>query len=284
MQDWLSKHYHASMGWIEKKRKEREDLKFYFPEVQSIVSVAVNYFTGRVPESKEIGKISNYAWGDDYHKILKDKLYKLLLVVQNEFRDVKYRICVDTSPVMDKLLARNSGLGWIGKHTNLITKEFGSWIFLGELMLDCRLDYDVPFDSDHFGTCTACLDACPTNAFSAPYVLDSNKCISYLTIEHRGSLPENIKTNTGSWIYGCDICQQVCPWNNKFEKSTIEKLFAPRTEIQNRSLQFWSERDEEKYRNLFKGSPVKRTKYKGLMRNVSNAIKNSVEDTMGHLK
>lgn len=272
---WFDNGYHASMRWIENRKEERLNLLSYFPEVKSVISVALNYFPQQTPDAKNIGKISNYAWGEDYHSILKQKLFELLALVQKDYPNVLYRVCVDTSPVMDKIWARQAGLGWIGKHTNIISRDYGSWVFLGELMLDIELDYDPPFELDHCGTCTACLDACPTNAFPEPYVLDANKCISYLTIEHRGTIASELDTDMGDWIYGCDICQQVCPWNNKFQKITNEEGFLPRHDIHNTDLEQWAELTPEKFKKIFKGSPVKRTKFEGLKRNIDIAIKNS---------
>jgi len=182
---------------------------------------------------------------------------------------------VDTSPIMEKDWAQKAGLGWIGKHTNLITRDYGSWIFLGELLLDVELEYDNPFDDDLCGTCTACLDACPTDAFPEPYVLDSNKCISYLTIEHRGDLPTELEDKLSGWIYGCDICQEVCPWNQKFSQVTDEVTFQPRSDINERSLADWKKLTEEDFRVLFKKSAVKRTKYSGLKRNISLLERNN---------
>ncbi|MBT3252146.1 MAG: tRNA epoxyqueuosine(34) reductase QueG [Candidatus Marinimicrobia bacterium] len=274
LKNWFDNGYHASMAWIERRKEERVNLLSYFPEVKSVISIAVNYFPQQAPDSNDIGKISNYAWGEDYHSILKRKLFELLALVQQDYPDVLYRVCVDTSPVMDKIWARQAGLGWIGKHTNIITRDFGSWVFLGELMLDIELDYDPPFEADHCGTCTACLDACPTDAFPSPYVLDANKCISYLTIEHRGSIASELETEMGDWIYGCDICQQVCPWNIKLQKITNEEGFLPRHDIHNTDLKQWGDLTPEEFKKLFKGSPVKRTKFEGLKRNIDIAIKN----------
>ena len=176
-------------------------------------------------------------------------------------------VCVDTAPVMEKVWAREAGLGWIGKHTNLITKDYGSWIFLGELILDIELDYDLPFNEDLCGSCTACLDSCPTDAIDS-YKIDAKKCISYLTIEHRGEF-EDQNINLDSWIYGCDICQEVCPWNKKFEEASVLDEFQPRTSIVDYNNDDWNNLSEKNYTNLFTKSPVKRTKYKGLKRNIN---------------
>jgi len=267
LQQWIENGYHASMQWMESRYHERSNILEYFPEAKSVISVSMNYFTGNAHEGKNIGKISNYAWGDDYHEILKPRLSQLLKSIKSIKPNLKGLVCVDTSPVMEKAWAQKSGLGWIGKHTNLITQDYGSWVFLGEIILNIELEYDLPFIEDLCGSCTACLDACPTQAFPEPYVLDSSKCISYLTIEHRGKFKNDPELS--NWIYGCDICQEVCPWNIKFSTKSNESAFKPRENLQNRKLKEWDLLTEEKYTTLFKGSAIKRTKYKGLKRNIA---------------
>ncbi|NQU67744.1 MAG: tRNA epoxyqueuosine(34) reductase QueG [Candidatus Marinimicrobia bacterium] len=276
LSQWLDAGYNANMQWMAKRSTERGDVYAYFPEVKSVISVAMNYFTARASDSPDALKISNYAWGDDYHDMMKQKLFELLAFIRLEYPDCNYRVCVDTSPVQDKVWAQRAGLGWQGKHTNLITTDHGSWLFLGELMLDIELTPDSPFDTDHCGSCTACLDACPTNAFPQPYVLDASKCISYLTIEHRGDIPPEFEGVFNGWIYGCDICQQVCPWNQKFEQVTHQPEFQMREQIRDRSTEQWSELSEDEFRRVFKNSAVKRTKHRGLKRNI-----NFVSKTVG---
>jgi len=270
LQEWLAKGNHASMQWLEKRQNERGDIFSYFQEARSIISVGMNYFTGL---SKNIVNaelnFSNYAWGDDYHQILKEGLYSLLEYIKSENDGVKGIVCVDTSPVLEKVWAQRAGLGWQGKHTNLISRDYGSWLFLGELILDIKLEYDRPFADDLCGTCTACIDACPTKALE-PYLLDARKCISYLTIEHRGDLPEEYDDKLNGWVYGCDICQEVCPWNIKFARSSIESGFRVRTEIGNWSQSDWENMSADEFSRIFKKSPVKRTKYSGLMRNIKS--------------
>ena len=266
---WLSKNKNASMGWLKKRKDERGNIHKYFSSAKSVISVGLNYYTGF--DQKDINsdyKFSNYAWGEDYHEIVKNKLYQLLKWIKRSEKEIKGIVCCDTSPIMDKVWAQRSGLGWIGKHTTLITKDYGSWIFLGELILDIDLDYDLKFDEDMCGTCTACIDSCPTNALDE-YQIDSNRCISYLNIEHRGSFEDNAN-NLNGWIYGCDVCQNVCPWNSKFGQETDEELFKPKKEILNWSNKDWQKLDEKKFRELFKGSSVKRTKYVGLKRNITS--------------
>ena len=275
LDSWLQKGYHSTMRWMEKRADERGDIGKYYPEAKSVISLGLNYFTGNASPHPDVGKISNYAWGDDYHDLIKYRLYNLLSEIKSKYPKINGIACVDTSPIMEKDWAQRAGLGWIGKHTNLITRDYGSWIFLGELLLDVELEYDTPFDDDLCGTCTACLDACPTDAFPEPYVLDSNKCISYLTIEHRGDLPTELEDKLSGWIYGCDICQEVCPWNITFSQLSNENSFKPRENLQERPIPQWEKLTEEDFRILFKKSAVKRTKYSGLKRNISLLEKNS---------
>ena len=269
---WINHNYHATMHWIDNRKYERGNIFNYYPNAKSVISLGLNYFTGNTSNNK-IGKISNYAWGEDYHNIIKPRLYQFLNEIKTINSNIDGIVCVDTSPIMEKHWAQKSGLGWIGKHTNLITRDFGSWVFLGEIILNTKLDYDLPFTEDLCGTCTACLDACPTNAFPEPYILDSSKCISYLTIEHRGDIPEEFSNNLNGWIYGCDICQEVCPWNIKFSQRTEEIGFQPKANINNRAISEWKDLTEDEYKNIFKKSAIKRTKYKGLMRNIIHNMK-----------
>ena len=278
LDSWLTKGYHSTMYWMGKRADERGYIGKYYPEAKSVISLGLNYFTGNVSSDPDVGKISNYAWGDDYHDIIKSRLYQLLGEIKSKFPKINGIACVDTSPIMEKDWAQKAGIGWIGKHTNLITRDYGSWIFLGEILLDVELEYDTPFDDDLCGTCTACLDACPTDAFPEPYVLDSNKCISYLTIEHRGELPPELDDKLTGWIYGCDICQEVCPWNIKFSQLSTENSFQPRENLQERPISQWKKLTEEDFRILFKKSAVKRTKYIGLKRNISVIEKNNTNN------
>ena len=268
LETWLSRGHHGTMSWLAERKHERGDIFTYFPDVKSVISLGMNYYTGYGQgELKSENKFSNYAWGEDYHDILKSKLYKLLNWMKIEIPDLNGIACVDTSPVMDKVWAQRAGLGWQGKHTNLITKDFGSWLFLGELLIDIELDYDELFSEDLCGSCTACIDACPTHALGE-YEIYAEKCISYLTIEHRGDFPDN-RSELHNWIYGCDICQEVCPWNEKFSQVTTQNYFYPKKEILYWTNEDWERIDEEGFRKLFKGSAVKRTKYSGLSRNIN---------------
>jgi epoxyqueuosine reductase len=257
------------MEWIVKRKDERGNIHTYFPEAKSVISVGLNYYIGKDQSHIQSDfQISNYAWGDDYHDVIKKRLFQLLRWIKEFQPEVKGIVCTDTSPVMDKVWAQRAGLGWLGKHTNLITRDHGSWLFLGELILDIDLDYDSPVDDDLCGSCTACIDACPTQALDE-YQIDAGKCISYLTIEHRGDLPAD-QNNLHGWIYGCDICQDVCPWNEKFSENSEIPEFQAREEILSWTNKDWQELDEDGFRKLFKGSAVKRTKFVGLKRNIEN--------------
>ena len=271
LESWILKGNHASMNWIEKRKNERGNIHSYFPEAVSLISVGMNYYSGYSQEDLSSKfKFSNYAWGDDYHNVLKTRLKILLEWIKSASSEIRGVVCVDTSPVMEKVWAEKAGLGWQGKHTNLITRDYGSWLFLGEIILNIPLEYDKPFMDDLCGTCTACIDDCPPGAL-AEYEIDSKKCLSYQTIEHRGDFDEN-SIDLDNWIYGCDICQEVCPWNKKFAKKTKEKSFFPRDEIIKYSDNDWDQLNEEKFRKIFKDSPVKRTKHFGLKRNIKKNL------------
>ena len=267
LDSWLMQGNHASMAWMMNRKDERGNIHKYFPEARSVIAVGMNYYTGNDQDDlRSDYKFSNYAWGDDYHTVLKKQLYQLLNWIKENNSKVKGVVCVDTSPVMDKVWAQRGGLGWIGKHTNLISRDLGSWLFLGELILDLELDYDAPFEEDLCGTCLACIESCPTQALDE-YKIDAGKCISYLTIEHRGELPES-QSDLHGWIYGCDVCQEVCPWNEKFAIETKTGEFQPRKEIIEFISEDWDSLDEDSFKRIFKDSAVKRTKYVGLKRNI----------------
>ena len=266
---WINKDYHGQMEWINKRKEERANVLKYFPEVKTIISFAYNYFSGL--GSNKISddfKFSNYAWGDDYHLIIKKYLNEVVDFMKTILGDFDYRICVDTSPIMERQWAARSGIGWIGKNTNLITRDYGSWLFLAEILIDNEIKSDPIYSEDLCGTCTACIDECPTNAIVEPYMIDSNKCISYLTIEHKGDIPNDKKDSLDNWIYGCDVCQEVCPWNIKFGTETKDNHFHPREEIKKRNaVKDWNISKEE-FSQIFKQSAVKRTKYEGFKRNL----------------
>ena len=276
LRGWLGREFHGQMTWMAREPEKRSDPRVLFPGARSIVVVTLNYYTDhKHSDDARRGKISRYAWGDDYHYVLREKLNLLLDWIRSEIPDADGKICVDTAPFMDKAWAARAGLGWIGKSTNLITTEVGSWVFIGSLLLNVELDYDAAQKEDHCGTCTACLDACPTNAIVEPYVVDSRKCISYATIELRDeTLPDDIGKNLNGWIYGCDICQDVCPWNRKAPASSKPE-FQPRKGLVNPALAWLAEISEEEFREKFRGSPIKRAKRNGLRRNALIAIGNS---------
>ena len=269
LNQWLDQKKHADMEWIENRKSERGNIFNYFSEAKTVISLGMNYYVGKDQSDLTSDfKFSNYAWGDDYHLVIKSKLFSLLEFIKNKKPNIKGLVCVDTAPIMEKVWAQRAGLGWQGKHTNLISTDFGSWLFLGEIIIDFELEPDDPFTKDLCGSCTACIDACPTHALGE-YELDSGKCISYLTIEHRGDFIEGHDDLDG-WIYGCDICQEVCPWNISFSKISEEKYFEPRTDIINNTNQKWLEIDQEKFSTTFKKSAAKRTKLMGLKRNIKS--------------
>jgi epoxyqueuosine reductase len=271
---WLARGFHGRMSYMARDPQRRADPRLLLPSAKSVVSVALNYFRPeKHTDSPEAGKISRYAWGDDYHDVLRDKLESLLEWVRARAPGVEGKICVDSSPMMDKAWAARAGLGWIGKHTNLITKEFGSWVFLGELLLSIELDYDSFIEPDHCGKCRACIDACPTRAIIEPYQLDATRCISYGTIELRETeLPEPIRSNLEGWVFGCDICQDVCPWS-RFSKETAEDRFEPREGAVEPSLREMVEMSQEEFSTRFRKSAIKRAKIAGLKRNALAVMK-----------
>jgi epoxyqueuosine reductase len=268
LKEWLARGYHGEMSWMARDVEKRLNPLEIFPPARSIVVVALNYYTPEQhEENSNTGKVSRYAWGDDYHDVLKTKLESLLAWIRERVPEAAGKVCVDIQPVMDKAWAVRAGIGWLGKHTNVITQEFGSWVFIGELLLNLDLEADAEFAEDHCGTCTLCLDACPTQAITEPYVVDSNRCISYATIELRTpELPASIQEELSGWLYGCDICQDVCPWN-RFQAPTEEARFAPREGNVNTDLSQVLELTPETYATRFRGSAMKRTKLIGLQRN-----------------
>jgi epoxyqueuosine reductase len=268
LEEWLACGYHADMKWMARDPSKRVDPRAIFPNARSVVVVAQNYYTSAQHlDSSSTGKVSRYAWGDDYHNILGGKLRSLLEWIKQQRPEAEGKICVDIQPAMDKAWAVRAGLGWLGKHSNVITPEFGSWFFIAELLLNLELDYDDAPVEDHCGTCTLCIDACPTEAIVEPYVVDSAKCISYATIELREpSIPEEVSQGLSGWLYGCDICQDVCPWN-RFEQVTSEERFEPREGNVNVQLVEVLNLNQEAYSERFRGSAMKRAKLSGLQRN-----------------
>ena len=275
LEQWLMHGRQATMQYMSRHFDKRIDPRKLVPGARSVISVVCSYWQSE-PEQNvaDLGKISRYAWGDDYHQVLKEKLYALYHWMEATIGEISGRAFVDSAPVMDKAWAQRSGLGWIGKHTNLISRDLGSWFFIGELIVDVPLTTDSPVE-DHCGSCTRCIDACPTDAIYRPYAVDSNRCISYWTIEHRGdTIPTEIAQDLEGWIFGCDICQDVCPWN-KFSKPTQEARFLPRSGVTDTPLKEWEEMDLKAYRRRFKGSAVKRAGYDGFKRNVKAALRDA---------
>jgi epoxyqueuosine reductase len=276
--EWLARGFAGEMKYMERDPEKRENVRNILHEAKSVISCGMNYNTD-YPYSidqtdKNRGWISRYAWGDDYHDVMNERL--LLLeghVREIAPKDIKSRLYVDTGPVLERVYGKYSGIGWYAKNTCIINQDIGSWIFLGEIITDIELDYDSPVP-DRCGTCTMCLDACPTNALRNPYVLDSNLCISYLTIEFRGKIPFDLRERMDNNIYGCDICQDVCPWNRKAKVSESES-FQPRNPLYNPDLVYISQLSIEEFRKVFKHSPIKRAKRKGFIRNVIIAMGNS---------
>jgi epoxyqueuosine reductase len=268
LKEWLARGYHGTMSWMARDVEKRTNPREIFPAARSVVVVALNYYTPQQHEpNPATGKVSRYAWGDDYHDVMVEKLRALLAWIKEQEPRAEGKVCVDIQPVMDKAWAVRAGLGWLGKHSNVITTEYGSWVFIGELLLNLELEYDDEPVEDHCGTCTLCIDACPTAAITESYVVNSNKCISYATIELRApELPPDIEQNLAGWMYGCDICQDVCPWN-RFEQVTTEQRFAPREGNVNAELRDIVQLSHETYVERFRGSAMKRGKLSGLQRN-----------------
>jgi epoxyqueuosine reductase len=264
---WLDKNYQAGMGYMERNFDKRKDVKQVLPDAKSVISLGLNYYThNQYSNNKNKGKVSRYAWGKDYHLVIWAMLNELeeeLKKIAPDFESISY---VDTGPVMDKAWAVRAGIGWLGKHTNVINREIGSWFFIANIITDYEFEYSNPIP-DFCGSCTACIDACPTNAIVQEYVLDSNKCISYLTIENKGEISEEFRDKFDNWLFGCDICQDVCPWNQKFPVETLIKDFQPLNKELH--LDEVEEMNEEEFREQFKNSPVKRAKLSGLKRNAS---------------
>lgn len=272
--EWLAQGRHGEMRWMEQFLEKRLDVRQFYPGAQAVIMVAHNYFSPEQHSAQpQKGKISRYAWGRDYHKIIKKKLKHLLRQLQETIPGLEGRIFTDTAPIQEKLWAAQAGLGWQGKHTNIVSRDLGSWFFLGGIVINKELEYDRPAQ-DYCGSCTACIDACPTGALT-PYQLDARRCISYLTIEYWDRpLPEVQASALGNWIFGCDICQDVCPWNRK-ARPTAEISYRPAPENIQPDLAELSQLTEEEFKKRFKKTPVFRAKYANFMRNVFNALQNS---------
>jgi len=265
LESWLKQNMHGEMSYMENHFDKRLDPTKLVEGSKSVISLLLNYYPSQFQQD-DTYKISKYAYGKDYHFVIKEKLKQLLQFIQQEIGEVDGRAFVDSAPVMDKAWAAKSGLGWIGKNSNLLTKQVGSFYFIAELIVGLDLEYDLPV-TDHCGSCTACIDACPTQAIVEPYKVDGSKCISYFTIELKNELPNSYKNQFDNWMFGCDVCQDVCPWN-KFSKSHNEPLFDPNPQLLNTSKKEWEELTKETFNEIFKKSAVKRTKFEGLKRNI----------------
>jgi len=266
LEQWLNQNHHGEMAYMANHFDKRLDPRVLVPGAKSVVSLLLNYHSEEKQTDVEAPKIASYAFGDDYHNVIKDKLKQLMSFIHQEIGEVGGRVFVDSAPVMDKAWAAKSGLGWIGKNTNLISKKTGSFFFIAELILDLELEHDHPA-TDHCGSCTACIDSCPTDALLAPYQIDGSKCISYVTIELKNEIPTDFQGKMDNWAFGCDICQTVCPWN-RFATPHSEPAFNPPAELLSLSKNEWEEMTQEVFSVIFKNSAIKRTKYEGLKRNI----------------
>jgi len=273
LEAWLKKGMHGEMRYMENHFDKRLDPRLLVDGAKSVISLGLNYYPGRQQPDPHAPKISKYAYGADYHSVIKSKLKQLLEVINEKIGEVNGRAFVDSAPVLDKAWAKKAGLGWMGKNTNLINAKSGSFFFLAELIVDIDLEYDVAPTADHCGTCTRCIDACPTEAIVAPYVVDGSRCISYLTIELKNEIPQQFKGKMDNWMFGCDVCQDVCPWN-KFSVLHGEEAFHAHPELHGMTSRDWDDITEDVFKKIFKNSAVKRAKFTGLKRNIA-FLKNS---------
>ncbi len=267
LENWLQRGSHGQMTYMENHFDKRLDPTKLVDGARSVISLSLNYYTDEVQSDPQAPKISRYAYGEDYHTVIKDKLKVLIESIRDNIGEVNGRAFVDSAPVLDKAWAKKAGLGWIGKNSNLINKKAGSFFFLAELITDLELEYDIAPTEDHCGTCTRCIDACPTEAIVAPYVVDGSKCISYLTIELKDELPSEFRGKMDNWMFGCDVCQDVCPWN-KFSVLHTEPAFKASSDLLGISSSDWQEITQETFSRVFSKSAVKRTKFTGLKRNI----------------
>jgi len=267
LEKWLNNNYHGQMTYMENHFDKRLDPRLLVEGAKSVISLTLNYFPEERQSDPDAPKISKYAYGMDYHTVIKDKLFELLNFISEEIGEVSGRAFVDSAPVLDRAWAKRAGIGWIGKNSNLISKKSGSFFFLAELIVDLELEYDGAFETDHCGTCTKCIDACPTEAILNPFVIDAKKCISYLTIELREEIPDGFNDKMDNWMFGCDICQDVCPWN-RFSVPHSEPKLQPSENLLSMRKEDWLDITEDVFKVIFKNSAVKRTKFKGLTRNI----------------
>jgi epoxyqueuosine reductase len=266
LESWLNQHYNGEMAYMANWFDKRLDPRLLVEDAKSVIVLSYNYYTD-AQQVADAPKISKYAYGEDYHLVIRKKLNELIARMREQYGDIHGRGFVDSAPVMERAWAEKAGLGWNGKHTLLINKQKGSFFFLAVLITDLEIEPDAPMNTDHCGTCTRCIDACPTDAIVQPWLLDASKCISYLTIELKESIPDEFKGKTQDWMFGCDICQDVCPWN-RFSKPHIEPAFLPKPALLQMSRADWQEITDEVFKELFSKSAVKRTGLKGLKRNI----------------
>jgi len=267
LENWLNKDMHGSMQYMEKYFELRVDPSKLVPGAKSVITLLKNYYPDQIQNTDE-AKISKYAYGKDYHEVIRGKLVELLELIKEKIGEVNGRGFVDSAPVLERTWAQKSGLGWVGKNGNLINKQNGSFYFIATLITDLELEYDDPFAKDYCGTCTKCIDACPTDAILPDRIVNGSKCISYFTIELKDALiPGEMNGKFDNWLFGCDICQDVCPWN-RFAKAHNEVQFSPVPGILNMATKEWEAMTEEQFRKVFKDSPIKRTKFKGIQRNL----------------
>jgi epoxyqueuosine reductase len=271
LEDWLNQGFHGEMSYMENHFDKRIDPTKLVDGAKTVVTLMYNYYTEEKPTDENAPKISKYAYGKDYHYVVKDKLKTLLALINEEVGEVSGRCFVDSAPVMERDWAKHSGMGWIGKNSLLINKQQGSFFFLAELIIDLELSPDAPI-KDYCGTCTRCIDACPTDAIVEPYLVDGSKCISYFTIELKAAIPNEVKGKFENWMFGCDICQDVCPWN-RFSKRHEEPLFEPHADLLGLTKNDWEEVTEDVFKALFRKSAIKRTKFSGLKRNIEFLLK-----------
>ncbi len=266
LEDWLEKGFQGEMSYLENNFDKRLDPRLLVDGAKSVISLSYNYFPEEV-QVEDSYKLAKYAYGQDYHHVIKAKLQELMLFIHEEIGEVGGRVFTDSAPVMERAWAERSGLGWNGKNSLLIQKNKGSFFFLAEMILDLELEYDIPFTTDHCGTCTKCIDACPTQAILPNNTVDGSKCISYFTIELKNELPNTVEGKFDDWMFGCDICQDVCPWN-RFSKPHSEPLLHPHPDLLGMTKNDWQEITEDVFKKVFQKSAVKRTKFSGLSRNI----------------
>jgi len=267
LENWLKQGMQGEMHYMENHFDKRLDPRLLVDGAKSVISLGLNYYTEQAQSDPSAPKISKYAFGEDYHQVIKAKLKQLLELIHEKIGEVNGRAFVDSAPVLDKAWAKKAGLGWIGKNTNLINTKKGSFFFLAELIVDLELEYDIPSTADHCGTCTRCIDACPTEAIVAPYVVDGSRCISYLTIELKNEIPREFAGKMDNWMFGCDVCQDVCPWN-RFSVLNHEPAFQPTEPLLEMDRRDWEDITKDVFQKVFKNSAVKRTKFLGLKRNI----------------